>query len=1096
MERALGGIHRSLRAVFVAGSLLLLCNSRAFGDSDIIQQFDAIASSANFVGSAVPPDPYGAVGPHGLLSSVNTGIAYFSRTNQALLWSAPLGNTLAPGTNSFWAANAGFTGNFISDAKVVYDPDLQRFFIIMQEDASATQAFLNVAVSRSNDPKSSTGSDWFFYRPDVTDTWSFPTEGDQKVGIDFPGVAVDQQALTVAYNGYELSQTAGINGAQSRGARMFVFDKRLLAAGVNDPPRTWYNQAPFGLPFLDYDTLTIQPVQPVGNDTVGNRVFGVELHQDYVSGNWSIRLHVINDPLGAFSYQYDDVPIDSPNGNPGGAPEPVNPAMPSSSIGVDTVALRCLAACYQNGYVWTVYTQKGDSGNSVVHWVQTLPRTRAFGGTVLVADGYINPGPAVSTYAPSIGVSPFGDVCLAYTQSSATELPTIYYAFRPAGSPWDPPVKLQASTQPTQSVDASKLNRWGDYAAVAIDPVDNTFWVTHEYVNSAVGGSWQTFWAQIAGCRWPVVDFQPQPQVLAPCASNATFTVGVRPVSIDVSDVQGQPPEVDSYIWTQNNAVIEPGARFLITSNLTAGSGGQLTILNPGYADEGFYRAKVVNACGDKYATYSPPAPLLIQTIPTWVTLDSDVRPPYHFGQVLVFDQAHGQTVLFGGEVLGTQGVVYGNDTWLWDGSNWIATNPTSPPPARSSHGMAYDGQRQRTVLFGGAYYGPGLPAAITLGDTWEWDGSNWQLMAASSTNTPPPRARPTMAYDPVRHETLLIGGDLASYQDRVTTWAWNGTNWTIRATNIVGRLTDRYLGNYDVGGGNALAFDERRGVMVLFGPFGSSADLVMEWDGEIWTAINPSSVTPTNQASYQGVLDSRGYQAYYDPYRGMVACVGGGGFNNAIWYWDGQNFYGFDIQIDGVAAPGATTVGSGVAFDRARRALVWSAGDQAGTTHQTREIRFVDYPTIIQDPGPVAVEPGQTIHLRAAVTGTPPLQYAWLQNGRAITNDLRVSGATTADLRITPAAVTDSGSYELQVTGPCNVQTVSRLVRVAVGPLLSLTQTTTAYILSWTAPNAVVQEAPSVFGVWTNRPDLSNPFIMPIEKTGSRFYRLIAPGP
>ena len=48
---------------------------------------------------------------------------------------------------------------------------------------------------------------------------------------------------------------------------------------------------------------------------------------------------------------------------------------------------------------------------------------------------------------------------------------------------------------------------------------------------------------------------------------------------------------------------------------------------------------------------------------------------------------------------------------------------------------------------------------------------------------------------------------------------------------------------------------------------------------------------------------------------------------------------------------------------------------------------------------------------------------------------------------------------------------------------------------MSWTSTNAVFQEAPTVVGVWTNRPDLSSPFIMPIEKTGSRFYRLIAPG-
>jgi hypothetical protein len=173
------------------------------------------------------------------------------------------------------------------------------------------------------------------------------------------------------------------------------------------------------------------------------------------------------------------------------------------------------------------------------------------------------------------------------------------------------------------------------------------------------------------------------------------------------------------------------------------------------------------------------------------------------------------------------------------------------------------------------------------------------------------------MAYDPVRGETLLIGGDLINYQDRVTTWGWNGTNWTVHSTNLATRTIDAYLGPYDVDYGNAMAFDERRGVMVLFGAFlNSSYNLVMEWGGGDWTAVTPSGILPTNSSAYQGVLDARGYSAYYDSYRGMVACVGGGAYNSAIWYWDGKQYYSFDTQLDGLPVA-ASPNGIGLAFDQ-----------------------------------------------------------------------------------------------------------------------------------------------------------------------------------
>ncbi len=57
-----------------------------------------------------------------------------------------------------------------------------------------------------------------------------------------------------------------------------------------------------------------------------------------------------------------------------------------------------------------------------------------------------------------------------------------------------------------------------------------------------------------------------------------------------------------------------------------------------------------------------------------------------------------GQVLLFGGSDRNAALA----DTWVWDGRRWNLRRPSSAPPARSNHAMAYDSHRRRTVLFGG----------------------------------------------------------------------------------------------------------------------------------------------------------------------------------------------------------------------------------------------------------------------------------------------------------------------------------------------------------------------------------------------------------
>ena len=149
----------------------------------------------------------------------------------------------------------------------------------------------------------------------------------------------------------------------------------------------------------------------------------------------------------------------------------------------------------------------------------------------------------------------------------------------------------------------------------------------------------------------------------------------------------------------------------------------------------------------------------------------------------MAYDADRNETVVFGGIVNNSQ--VLG-DTWVWNGAGWIQKTPPNSPPARFGHAMAYDAARQEVVLFGGLQANGSIEA-----DTWVWNGTTWtQVFPAAA---PPPRDLAAMTYDSVRSETILFGGrSLGSASGSMLddTWGWDGVNWTPKtpATHPSGR--------------------------------------------------------------------------------------------------------------------------------------------------------------------------------------------------------------------------------------------------------------------------------------------------------------------
>jgi hypothetical protein len=153
-------------------------------------------------------------------------------------------------------------------------------------------------------------------------------------------------------------------------------------------------------------------------------------------------------------------------------------------------------------------------------------------------------------------------------------------------------------------------------------------------------------------------------------------------------------------------------------------------------------------------------------------------------------------TLLFGGH----DATNFIGDTWEWDGTNWMQRSPATSPPARYAHSLAYDVARNVTILFGGYNF-------TYLGDTWEWDGTGWTQHAPATS--PPGRLDQGMAYDAARGVAVMFGG-YVSNGARADTWEWNGTNWTQRSPAI--SPPARY--------GHALTYDTGRGWTLLFGGY------------------------------------------------------------------------------------------------------------------------------------------------------------------------------------------------------------------------------------------------------------------------------------
>lgn len=191
---------------------------------------------------------------------------------------------------------------------------------------------------------------------------------------------------------------------------------------------------------------------------------------------------------------------------------------------------------------------------------------------------------------------------------------------------------------------------------------------------------------------------------------------------------------------------------------------------------------------------------------------------------MLAYDGARQRLVLFGGE---TTGGLTNGETWEYAPATatWTQRVVTGPS-ARRNAVMVFDRANLVTVLFGGD------TGSTTLGDTWIWNGTTWTQL--TPTSAPSPRYNAGGAWDPVRQRVVIFGGTsgTANVND---VWEWNGTTWAQRT--ISGTLPSARSAM-------GMAYDSARSRLVIFGGY-DTAVRSDTWElGTTWQQITSATLS------------------------------------------------------------------------------------------------------------------------------------------------------------------------------------------------------------------------------------------------------------
>ena len=472
---------RQRRAIALAVSSVLIAASAQASTVQLGTRFEGTSMFDNFFldGAFRPPDTMGAIGTTHYVETTNGSITVYDRS----------GNVLRrEGANTFWR-RAGQDGSS-GDQRVLFDHYTNRW--IMNGFCGTVNAVC-IAVSDTDDALGTWRS---------TRITAFPSTNQV---ADYPTLGMDDKGVYIGTNNF----TPGFSGTS-----LFTIPKADLFDGAPSVENLTRFDSPLAGP--DRGFAIQGAVNWQGNPDASTSVMTVSRDQ------FDMLFYKINgvDGPGATQSAVTDVNAQGYTFN-GDARQPdVVPRL------VDTLDDRVSANAYEvDGKVYGVHTvtptgvPSGDARTELRWYV--LDATNG----ALLQQGLIGGG-GYDYYQGAIAVNQFGQAVIGYNRSgfqtgddNGDGLPDgrisfLAQAFTLDGlgllSPLGSEFLLRVSDVgdyrcgPRNIIDTGCRQRWGDYAAVTIDPLDNrSFWAIGEYAadwssyNGNLLATWHTYIAQL-----------------------------------------------------------------------------------------------------------------------------------------------------------------------------------------------------------------------------------------------------------------------------------------------------------------------------------------------------------------------------------------------------------------------------------------------------------------------------------------------------------------------------------------------------------------------------------------------------------------------
>ncbi len=525
--------------------------------------------------SCAPPDPNGEIGSTQYVQMVNEAYQVFNKTTGASIL-GPVAIT------SIWSGFGGVcqtNGN--GDPVVLYD-QLAGRWVISQFAGTSVPTDECVAVSTTSD---ATGS-YFRYAFHLGSNF-----------FDYPKLSVWPDAYYMSMNVFNSAGTSFL------GPQPFAFDRTKMLSGQ---PATFVSPVgPLGgtasafLP-ADIDGSTLPPTGAPETyvSFPGSGKYNVyHFHVDFTTPSNSTWTTFATPTAAAFTSLCPTTRACVPESGV------------TSSNYLDGIGDRLMFRLpYRNfGDHESVVGNFTVNANNVagIRWFELRNVTS---GPVTVFQE--------STYQPdttwrwmgSIGMDRQGDIALAYSASSSSIHPQMRYTGRLAADPLNSMTLGEGTMIAGAGSQTGSGNRWGDYSALTIDPVDDTtFWYTNEYYTANASFNWRT---RIA--NFPLTTGTPTPTPTATPTPTPTPTATPTPTITPTPTLTPTPTPTPTATPTPTpiELVVNGGFEGSVSPWVMSGSGAFYTN-NGNYPHTGtgyIYFGVNNNTTGQTYQTVTVPS--------------------------------------------------------------------------------------------------------------------------------------------------------------------------------------------------------------------------------------------------------------------------------------------------------------------------------------------------------------------------------------------------------------------------------------------------------------------------------------------------------